>query len=144
MALAGMLVKTRLQLAIEKTRKGDDSYYKAKPQANVYTGPVVILIDEESASESEQVTAGLQAQGRVKVIGRTSRGIVMDATVQELPIHEVALLYPVGQPRTPKGLVLEGHGVAPDIDVLLTRAELLKGNDSQLIAAIEYLQNAGK
>lgn len=142
MALAGMLVDRPLQLAIERTRKSDDLYYKAKPQASVYIGPVAILIDEESASESEQVTAGLQAHGRVKVVGRKSRGIVMDATAQNLPIDDVALLYPMGQPRTPKGVVLEGNGVTPDIDVGLTRAELLKGNDSQLSAAIDYLRTA--
>ena len=60
-----MLVNKETQLAITRTRKGDDCNYKAKPHKNSYSGPVVILLDEESASESEQVTAGLQAAGRV-------------------------------------------------------------------------------
>ena len=46
----------------------------------------------------------------------------------------------MGQARTPKGVVIEGRGVIPNIEMTLTRAELLKGNDSQLEMAIEYIQ----
>jgi C-terminal processing protease CtpA/Prc len=141
MALAGMLLDKETQLAITRTRKGDDDYYKAKAQKHAYRGPVAILIDQESASESEQVTAGLQEAGRVVVIGKTSRGVAMDATFQDLPIETVALLFPVGMPRTPKGTVIEGRGVIPDIEVNLTREELLDGRDAQLEAAIAYLEH---
>jgi carboxyl-terminal processing protease len=137
--LAGMFIDKEAQISITQTRKGEYQY-KAKPQKNPYRGPVVILLDEESASESEEVAAGLQALGRVVVIGRTSRGEDMDATLQGLPMDSVALLYPVGLPRTPKALTIEGRGVIPDIDVKLTRDELLKGTDSQLEAAIQHLR----
>jgi len=50
------------------------------------------------------------------------------------------LLYPVGLPRTPKGEVIEGRGVIPDVEVDLTRAELLKGRDSQLEAAMRHIR----
>ena len=137
--LAGMMLTKPEQLAITRTRKGDDYYYKTKPQKNPYIGPVVILIDEESGSESEQATAGLQELGRVIVIGKRSRGVVMDATLAELPTGGL-LLYPIGQPRTPKGVVLEGRGVIPDVEVSLTHADLLKGRDSQLQAAIDTIE----
>jgi C-terminal processing protease CtpA/Prc len=101
---------------------------------------VAILLDEQSASESEQVTAGLQAAGRVVVIGRTFRGEDMDATFQELPMDSIALLYPTGMPRPLKGMAIEGRGVIPDVDVKLTRADLLKGKDSQLDAAIQHIR----
>jgi C-terminal processing protease CtpA/Prc len=139
LALAGMLVSKETLLAIQRTRKGDDYSYKAKPHKNAYRGPVVILLDEESRSESEQMTAGLQAAGRVAVIGRRSRGEDMDATFQQLPMDSIGLLYPIGHPRTPQGAAIEGRGVIPDIEVHLTRQELLKGRDSQLEAAITYL-----
>jgi hypothetical protein len=64
----------------------------------------------------------------------------MDATFEELPIEPMALLYPMGQPRTPKGVIIEGRVLVPDLDVALTRGELLRGTDAQLSAAIEYLQ----
>jgi carboxyl-terminal processing protease len=140
LTMAGMLVKKETQLAIQRTRKGEDYSYKAKPNRRSYAGPVVILLDEESASESEQVTAGLQAAGRVMVIGRRSRGEDMDATFQELPMDTIGLLYPIAYPRTPQGVPIEGRGVIPDIEVVLTREELLKGRDPQLQAALAYLQ----
>jgi C-terminal processing protease CtpA/Prc len=47
----------------------------------------------------------------------------MDATLEGLPMNSLALLYPVGLARTPKGVVIEGRGVSPDMEVNLTRAE---------------------
>ena len=55
-------------------------------------------------------------------------------------MDSIALLYPIGQPRTPKGVVIEGRGVIPDIEVNLTRAELLEGRDTQLEAAVDYIR----
>ena len=140
LAIAGMLVDKETQISITRTRKGDYFGYKAKPQKNAYRGPVVILLDEESASMSEEMTAGLQAAGRAVVIGKKSRGEDMDATFQELPMDSIALLYPIGLPRTSKGVVIEGRGVIPDIEVNLTRSELLKGRDSQLEAAMKHIR----
>jgi len=140
LALAGLLVEKETQLAIMRTRKGDDYFDKAKPKKNGYRGPVVILLDEESASESEDIAAGLQEAGRVVVIGTRSRGANMDATLQGLPMRNVGLQYPTGYPRTPKGTIIEGHGVTPNIEVHLTRATLLRGVDAQLDAAIAYIR----
>jgi len=137
--LAGMLVDKETLISTTQTRKGE-TQCKAKPGKNPYRGPVVILVDEECASESEEMTAGLQAAGRVFVIGRTSRGEDMDATLEGLPMNSLALQYPIGLSRTPKGEVIEGRGVIPDLDVKLTRAELLKGKDTQLEAAIQHIR----
>jgi carboxyl-terminal processing protease len=136
--LAGLLVDKETLISTTQTLKGV-TQYKAKPGKNPYLGSVVILLDEECASESEEMTAGLQALGRAFVIGRRSRGEDMDATLEGLPMNWLALLYPVGLSRTPKGVVIEGRGVIPDLDVKLTRAELLEGKDAQLEAAIQHL-----
>jgi C-terminal peptidase prc len=140
LALASMLVDKETQLVITRTRKGDYYGYKAKPQKNPYRGHVVILVDEESASASEEVAAGLQAARRVIVIGKRSRGEDMDATFQGLPMDSIVLLYPVGMPRTTRGVVIEGRGVIPDIEISLTRADLLKGRDAQLEAAMRHIR----
>jgi len=136
---AGMLVDKETLISTTRTRKGE-TQYKAKPGKNPYRGPVVVLLDEDCASESEEMTAGLQAAGRVFVIGRTSRGEDMDATLEGLPMNSLALQYPIGLSRTPTGDVIEGRGVIPDLDVKLTRAELLKGKDTQLEAAIQHIR----
>jgi C-terminal processing protease CtpA/Prc len=56
-----------------------------------------------------------------------------------LPIGET-LLYPVVQWSIPDGKVLDGEGVVPDIEVALDRGLLLQGIDSQLEAAIDYVE----
>ncbi len=141
--MAGMLFDRQTQLMITKTRKGDDKYYQAKPQKNAFLGPVVILVDEGSGSASEQFAAGMQESGRAVVIGKTTMGEDMDADLTKLP-SGAYMVYAYGQPRTPRGVVIEGRGVIPNTEVGLSRAELLKGNDSQLNAAIEYIQRQKK
>lgn len=141
--MAGMLFDKKTQLMITRTNKGDDNYYQAKPQKNPYPGTVVILVDEGSGSASEQFAAGMQESGRAYVIGKTTMGEDMDADLMKLPTGAY-LVYAFGEPRTPKGVVIEGRGVIPNLEVSLTRAELLKGNDSQLNAAIEYIQKQKK
>jgi carboxyl-terminal processing protease len=137
--LASMLFDKPTQLMITRTRKGDTDYYRARPSKNPYLGTVVILIDEGSGSASEQFTAGMQESGRAYVIGKKSEGDDMDADIEKLPTGAY-FIYAAGEPRTPKGFVVEGHGVAPDLEVNLTRAGLLRGDDAQLGAALQYIK----
>ena len=130
-------------LMITRQRKGDLNNYRAHPVENPYPGPLVILVDEDSRSQSEQFTAGMQELGRAYVIGKKTAGSDMDGDLAKLPTG-AWLIYAVGQTRTPKGVVIEGRGVIPNLEVSLTRAELLKGNDEQLSAAIQYLKQKGK
>ena len=139
--LAGMLFDKETQLMVTRTRKGEDFYYKAKPQPNAFLGPVVLLLDEASGSASEQLAAGLQEAGRAVVIGKKTAGKDLDADVLQLPTGAY-LIYASGQPHTPKGVVIEGRGVIPDVEVSLTREGLLAGRDAQLEAAINHIKAA--
>ncbi len=138
--IANMLFDKETQLMITKTRKGDDFYYKAKPSKNPFPGRVAIIVDETSGSASEQIAAGLQESKRAFIVGKTTKGADLDSRSEELPIKAL-FLYPYGQPRTPKGIVIEGRGVIPDREVNLTRTDLLAGRDAQLEAAIDYIKN---
>jgi carboxyl-terminal processing protease len=137
--LAGLLFDRQTRLMITRTRKGDSTYYRARPAKNPYRGTVVILVDQGSGSASEQLTAGLQEIGRAYVVGKTTGGDDMDADLVKLPTGAY-LIYAAGQPLTPKGVVVEGRGVIPDLEVNLTRAGLLRGEDAQLDAALEYIR----
>ncbi|MFL6208220.1 MAG: S41 family peptidase [Pyrinomonadaceae bacterium] len=137
--LVNLLFDRPTGLMITRTRKGDNNDYRARPAEHPYLGPLVILVDELSGSASEQITAGLQESGRAYVVGKQSQGDDMDADLLKLPTG-ADLIYAVGQPRTPKGVIIEGRGVIPDLAVNLTRAELLQGNDAQLTAAVAYIK----
>jgi carboxyl-terminal processing protease len=105
---------------------------------NVYTGPLVILIDALSYSASEHFSSGMQAFGRAVIIGERSPGGATAMNVALLQNNAV-LAHAVAQLITPDGKVLEGFGVIPDITVTLERNQLLEGIDAQLQAAIDYI-----
>jgi C-terminal processing protease CtpA/Prc len=92
-----------------------------------------------SASSAEEFSGALQAIGRAAVVGERSAGVCVRADVMQLP-NGALLMYPLAQTRTADGTVLEGHGVVPDIQVELDGEQLLQGIDSQLEAAIAYLE----
>ena len=138
--LANHLVQKPTVLMITRTRKGDTDYYRARPTRRPYLGPVVFLVDEGSGSASEQLTAGLEEAGRAYIIGKKTEGEDMDADAAQLPTGAI-LVYAAGEPRTPKGVVIEGRGVIPDLEVDVTRRGLLNGNDAQLSAAIKYINS---
>lgn len=100
-----------------------------------FTGRVVILTDEGTASTSEILAAGLQEAGRAVVVGDTTLGAVLPSMLEQLP-HGAVLQYVVADFRTPKGVLLEGRGVQPDQRVLETRAALRSGRDPVLDAGL--------
>jgi carboxyl-terminal processing protease len=96
---------------------------------------VVILLDNLSASSSEEFAGGLQAIGRATIVGGRSPGRCL--TAQIMPLENGAILiYPYGQSQTADGTILENNGVIPDVEVELDRASLLAGRDLQLEAAM--------
>jgi len=117
-------------------RHGVDSNY-LQPTRPSYQGKLVILVDELSASSSEEIAGGLQAPGRATVIGQRTVGKVLRMNVERLP-NDGIFIYPFGETRTVDGTVLEGHGVIPDIAVELDPSLLLKGQDNQLEAALRF------
>jgi C-terminal processing protease CtpA/Prc len=108
------------------------------PVTGAYPGKVVILVDELSASSSEEFAGSLQALGRATIIGSQTPGRCLVMNIELLPKGAI-LVYPYGQSQTPDGQVLEDNGVIPDLSVALDREQLLQGIDAQLEAAIEYL-----
>ena len=109
------------------------------PVTNAYRGKVVILVDEYSTSSSEEFSGSLQASGRATIIGSQTPGICLVMNIKTLPYGTI-LAYPIAQSQTADGRVLENNGIVPDIEVALDRAELLQGKDTQLEAALQYLE----
>jgi len=136
--LAGLLLDKQTVLGTSRMRQGYENYV-AYPLKNPYKGSVVILVDCMSGSASESFAGGMQAIGRAVVVGERSYGGDLDASVDTLPTGAL-LLYAYADFVTAKGVSLEGRGVVPDIEVKLTRASLLSGNDPQLEAAINYIK----
>ncbi len=80
------------------------------------TVPLVVLVDDGTASAAEIVAAALQDRRRAVIVGSRTYG---KGSVQEpstLPDGS-ALEITVGRYRTPSGKVIDGVGVEPDIAV---------------------------
>ena len=88
---------------------------------------------------SEEFAGSLQALGRATIIGTQTQGSCLVMNVEFLP-GDAILIYPYKQSQTPSGRILEGNGVVPDIEVVLERDLLLQGKDSQLDAALAFLE----
>ena len=109
----------------------------ANPEA--FTGPVIVLVDEGTASTSEIFAAGLRDLGRVEIYGsRASAGAALPSMIEQLE-GGAMLQYVVGDYHSSRGAVAEGEGVLPDVVVPETRADFVAGRDPVLEAAVRAL-----
>jgi carboxyl-terminal processing protease len=96
-----------------KRRNGGDETFDAVGDA-LPERPMVVLINGDTASASEILTAALQDSGVAEVVGQTSFG---KGTFQEvIPLDNGgALDLTVGQYLTRNGESVNGTGIAPDV-----------------------------
>ncbi len=101
--------------------------------------PIVVLVDETSASASEVIAGAMQDYGVAIIIGETTFG---KGTVQNIPklANGGGLRITVGRWLTPSGNWIHRQGITPDIVVEGDPAADADG-DAQLDAAIAYLQS---
>jgi carboxyl-terminal processing protease len=141
-AVAGQLETKQVSLGTMRMRAGHTNFV-AFPQPNAYKGPVVILIDGLSASTSEVFASGMQDTGRALIVGETSVGAALPSVLERLPTGAV-FQYAIADFRTPRGILIEGRGVVPDVEVKLSRGQLIEGRDPQLDEAIKQLNKRMK
>jgi carboxyl-terminal processing protease len=98
--------------------------------------PIVVLIDEGSASAAELLAAALQEQNRATLMGAKTSGAVEASVVIDLS-DESALSVTILRLASGQGRRLEATGVTPDVAVALSAAELDQGRDTQLQRAIQ-------
>jgi carboxyl-terminal processing protease len=100
--------------------------------------PMVVLINEGSASASEILAGALQDNKRATIVGMKSFGKGTVQEVIDLPGGS-SLRVTIARWKTPKGKDLGKEGVHPDIVVDLTQADADALRDPQLEAALEWL-----
>jgi len=108
--------------------------------ARAYTKPLVILTNLGSASASEVVAGTLQDGERATVIGQRSCGCLLGFLgYQDLPGGGQLAYSELGY-LTSKGRKIEGEGVIPNIEVPLTREDIVSNRDRTLEAAEAFLK----
>ncbi len=101
--------------------------------------PMVVLVNEWSASASELVAGALQDRGRAQLVGVTTYG---KGTVQNwiaLSGNEGAIRVTIARWLTPDGRNVTGTGLTPEVEVKISDADAQAGIDTQLNRAVEIL-----
>lgn len=96
--------------------KNDVDHYYAKPGDATEGKPVLVLVDEGTASAAEIVAGALQDHRRALVLGQRSFGKGSVQTVYPLS-GETALRLTTARYYTPSGRSVQENGIDPDIQV---------------------------
>jgi len=137
--IAGWFLEKGKIVAIEDFGgKYPSKQYKAFGPSKFLSYPTVVLINKGSASAAEILAAALRDQRGIKLIGEHSFG---KGSVQQLEkLKEGSLKITVAHWLTPKGNLIEGKGLEPDIKVEITEKDIDENRDPQLEKAIEVLK----
>ena len=100
--------------------------------------PVVVLIDGSSASASEILTGAFKDHHRATIVGEKSAGALGGSVTVPLP-DRTGMSVTVERIMTPQGALVEGVGISPDVNVSLTVSDMVRGEDTQLQAALRVL-----
>ncbi|MEK7549327.1 MAG: S41 family peptidase [Patescibacteria group bacterium] len=137
--LAGWFLEKGEIVVSEKFRSGEKQDFKSYGSGFLKDLPIVVLINEGSASASEILAGALRDNRGVKLIGKKSFG---KGTVQELQTLKDGSMVKitVAYWLLPKGHQIEKNGLVPDYEVDLTEEDIKAEKDPQLEKAIEVLK----
>src|SRR6266508_5221808 len=144
---------------LEQDRAGDRKPYKTSAGGAATTIPLVVLVNNNTASSAEILAGALKDAGRARLIGEPTFGTA--TVLRTFNLNDGAQVR-IGTTQwlTPKGQVVRGKGIQPDEVIMLapdvvpltpTNAAkldaqaLLRSDDIQLVRALEVLKGtAGK
>lgn len=117
-----------------------DQEFKIEPNPDAFAGPIVVLVDEGTASTSEIFALGLRDIGRVTIVGAgPSAGMALPSMIETLPDGGL-IQYVVGDYHSALGTAAEGEGVVPEVVVTESRTDYATGRDPVLDAAALLLR----
>ncbi len=143
MGMAGFLVDKPNQRLGTMYLRDSTLKFVVNPRANVFSGPVAVLVDGCSASTSEIFAGGLKDLGRARVFGTRTAAAALPSAFERLPNGD-GFQYAVANYISEGGQPLEGLGVTPDVVVELTRTALLGGHDEVVDAAMSWIRSQKK
>jgi len=143
MGMAGFLVDKPNQRLGTMYLRDSTLNFVVNPRAEVFTGPVAVLVDSNSASTSEIFAGGLKDLGRARIFGTKTAAAALPSAFERLPNGD-GFQYALANYISQGGQPLEGLGVTPDVVVELTRSALLAGHDPVVDSALDWIRRQNK
>lgn len=137
--LAGFFVEPGSTVVSEQFKDGTSEPFLARGSGILKDIPVVVLINEGSASASEILAGALRDIRGVKLVGEKSYG---KGTVQEIQnlSDRSSMKITIARWVMPAGDILDKVGLEPDYVVELTDEDIKAKKDAQLEKALEVLK----
>jgi carboxyl-terminal processing protease len=123
----------------EQLGSGEIIPYEAIPGGLATKIPMVVLVNEGSASASEITAGAIQDRGRGLLIGTTTYGKGSVQNWIPLDNDQGAVRVTIARWLTPNGRQINKLGLTPDIVVELTEEDYNAGLDPQLDRAVQEL-----
>lgn len=118
--VSDVFLKSGVIVSTKGRTKGMESKVNARDGGDEFTAPIVVIVNEGTASAAEIVSGALQDNGRALVIGTQTFGKGSVQTV--IPLEDgAALKLTTARYYTPKGRSIQAEGIAPDIVIKYIR-----------------------
>ncbi|HWQ12686.1 MAG TPA: S41 family peptidase [Roseiflexaceae bacterium] len=155
--VAGELLPADSTVLLEKGRTGEPRPYKTGRESTPTSLPLVVLVNENSASAAEILAGAIKDHGRGRVIGVPTYGTATVLRPFDLP-GGAQVRIGTSEWLTPKGTEVRGRGIEPDelislpvgADPLTPReaaalsAQALRDSeDTQLARALQVVDELG-
>jgi len=127
----------------ERNRDGSEKTYSATLPDAAGELPMVVLINNGSASAAEIVAGALHDRGRCTLVGERSYGKGSVQLVFDLSDGS-SVHITVARWLTPLRHQIDGSGIEPDQPVALSDTDRQGGRDPQLSAAVAQVTSAGQ
>lgn len=126
-------------VARERFAAGDENLYRSSGYRLLEQTPVVVLIDQGSASASEILAGALRDQRNAKLIGDKSFGKGSVQQVDDLR-GGASLKVTIAKWLTPNGTSINEKGLEPDVKIEVKKEDVEASADRQLEKALELLK----
>lgn len=134
-AISDMLLPEGLIVYIEDRDGRREEHFS---EAGAFDKPLVVLIDENSASASEILAGAVQDYAVGTIVGKTSYGKGIVQTVIPFREDKAGMQLTTARYFTPNGKSIHGVGIQPDIEVDLDPQN--PEEDAQLDAAVQEIK----
>lgn len=136
--IAGWFLKKDEVVVVEQDKNGEKTTHISNGPAALENIPTVVLVNEGTASAAEILAGALRDGRQIDIIGADTFGKGLVQKVMDLDDGS-ALKVTVAKWYTPKGELIQGVGIKPNVKIALTEEDYEKNNDTQLKKGLEQL-----